>query len=166
MKQFLKGRVEVSVEEQLEALQEAVKQDKALLSKAVDLMLKSKGYVPGKIVHQNGRVFADVTLGESLPEFPSSPSTGPMASGWKRKFVGLTGEIRQYLDSWKKRGRKEIDFDTLYGDMMKIYREKLPRNKRSEFEPLDQLKFAGYLHDKRYLPGIRYNSVKKVVTFI
>lgn len=160
---FIQGRVEIPTEGAGELL-EAVKSNRELLTKAVDIFLKSKGYSHSRIIHDaNGKIFADVTGEGPVPDFkPLRHSNGKnMSKGWNRTFMGFTSELRTIIATWRKKGRKEIAFDALYDQVMEVFKDR----QGSKFKPMERAKFGQYLHDKRLFPNIKYNAVKRLVTF-
>jgi hypothetical protein len=165
---FVTGRVEFTrpklsnPQDEAEELLAAVLNDRESLTRAVDSLLKSKGYKVSKIIHDNGRIFADVSSG-NVPNYKplKTPVKKSMKKGWTRGFVGFTSTLKQVLSEMRKQGRHSIKFDELYREVMDIFKDRQGKRYRA----MEREKFAGYLHDKRYFPTVKYNSIDKLVKF-
>lgn len=162
---FKIGRVEPTEDEKLQALKELAESDSTVMTKAITLFLKNhSNYHIKRVIHHNGKVFAEVSGEDTIPEFAPVKRQIPvksMSKGWNRRFMGLADVLRNIFKELRKGGRREVEFDKLYNKAMEPYKERHGKN----YQPMEVAKFGLYLRDKRLFPGIKYNAVKKSVTF-
>jgi hypothetical protein len=149
----LTGRVELTRPELTQAINEWLQKTKKLsITRAI--------YVTEGNTVKSGvfEVKQDVSVDRTIPEF-SMPRVKEvkeernMPSGWKRINVGVFQTIKELIEDYRKRGLKEVDFDTLLEDVTFFHQR------------MDKKRLEIYIRDSRQLKGIKYSSRDKRVTF-
>lgn len=70
---------------------------------------------------------------------------------YQRKNIGINKDLRVYFESEKKKGTKEIKFYDLYAVVKAVH------------PGMNERLLGLYLYNKKQLPGIEYDSIKKVI---
>jgi hypothetical protein len=153
------GKAIFSEDEQKQALFEFAKENRDIMTKAIDKMLKSQNLTPSSIIYKNGTV--EATIGGEPPTHPPTVSeTEPvkkrMASGWKRDYVGLTRFLKETFRDLRREGRKKLKMN----ELLEIVHDNYPKSKKQ----MDELRLGGYLRDQRHYKGVKYNSVTGEIT--
>ncbi len=146
----LSGKVQVSRQEITQALNEWLLRNKKLkVSRAI--YVTKDNTVDSAVLE----VRQELAVDRTIPEFslPKEEKKRNMPKGWSRRNTGVFNTIREYIKEYKEKKLKSITLDELLSDVQ-AFQPYMTRNRLSI-----------YIRDKRQLPGIKYDSQAKEVTF-
>lgn len=149
----LSGKVELSRTEITQAIDEWLKKNKKLSIVRAIYLTKDNTVASGVF-----DVRQEVAMDRTIPEFslPTRKVDKPeknMPKGWRRINVGVFQTIQGFIDEYRSKGLKQVDFDRLLEDIVYFH----PR--------MDRKRLEIYIRDRRQLKGVSYDSKSKKVSF-
>ena len=138
------GTVELSKKDLLEAINQH-------LQSTQNLSVKRIQYTNGMdtiLCEVYQEIGDDEVQMKFLNKTPEKRKTG----GYKKKYFGFFDTARTIFDEQRKAKRKQITLDDFVAEV------------QFHFPGMEKTRVAQYLHDKRQLKNVSYDSSKKIIT--